>query len=228
MPASAQPAITQSPVEPGMAISTSAVAATEVPRSTVSASTTSADPPAGVDPRRQVPPQAAPTPESTAPAAQPARPADAGRSAGLTDIAAVVATLPEDEARTTREPSASRPAPSTAPARSAPRTSPPAARPAASRARPAHPSRHWVQIAGGANAAALPRELARLRGQAPELANRNAWVTPASATNRLLVGPFASPAAAQEFVNGLARRSISAFVWTSPAGQEIARLQPGR
>jgi cell division septation protein DedD len=94
--------------------------------------------------------------------------------------------------------------------------------------RPANPSRHWVQIAGGANAAALPRELARLRGQAPELANRNAWVTPANATNRLLVGPFASLGEAQAFVNLLAARNVSAFAWTSTAGQEIARLQPGR
>jgi hypothetical protein len=74
----------------------------------------------------------------------------------------------------------------------------------------------------------LPRELARLRTLAPELADRNAWVTPANSTNRLLVGPFAGPAEAQEFVNVLARRSITAFVWTSETGQEIARLQPGR
>jgi hypothetical protein len=49
-----------------------------------------------------------------------------------------------------------------------------------------------------------------------------------NATNRLLVGPFPSVAEAQAFVNKLGRRNISAFAWTSPAGQEIARLQSGR
>ena len=85
-----------------------------------------------------------------------------------------------------------------------------------------------MQIAGGANAAALPRELARLRGQAPELADRNAWGAPANATNRLLVGPFASAAEARAFVNTLARRNVTSFAWTSSAGQEIARLRSGR
>ena len=160
-------------------------------------------------------------PETTAPAPQPTRPAG-----GLSDIAALVADLPEEE----------RPAPAVqgrgtnppAPARTAAATAAPRTQSAPARTRSAHPSRHWVQIAGGANAAALPRELARLRSQAPELANRNAWVTPLNATNRLLVGPFASVAEAQAFVNQLAQRNISAFAWTSEAGQEIARLQAGR
>ncbi|HWT12490.1 MAG TPA: SPOR domain-containing protein, partial [Allosphingosinicella sp.] len=95
-------------------------------------------------------------------------------------------------------------------------------------AQPSHPSRHWVQIAGGANRAGLPREFARLRAQAPELAGRAAWTTPLNATNRLLVGPFPSSREAQEFVNRLAQREVAAFAWTSPAGQEIERLQTGR
>ena len=32
----------------------------------------------------------------------------------------------------------------------------------------------------------------------------------------------------QAFVNQLAQRNITAFAWTSEAGQEIARLQAGR
>ncbi len=162
------------------------------------------------------PPTAATT---SAPASQSA----ANRSVGLSDIAALVATLPEDEARAAR-----RATPPPAAARTADRSTPRTSPPAPARARPAHPSRHWVQVAGGANAAALPGELARLRAQAPELVSRNAWVTPANATNRLLVGPFASAAEAQQFVNTLARRNVSAFAWTSEAGQEIARLQSGR
>jgi len=83
-----------------------------------------------------------------------------------------------------------------------------------------------VQIAGGANRAALPREFARLRTLAPQqLGRRDAYTAAARATNRLLVGPFASDRAAQEFVNQLAGHNVSAFAWTSDAGQEIERLQ---
>jgi hypothetical protein len=90
----------------------------------------------------------------------------------------------------------------------------------------AHPARHWVQIAGAANRAGLPSELARLRGLAPDqLGHRPAFTTPLRFTNRLLVGPFDSEAEAQELVNQLARRNVAAFAWTSPAGQEIERLQ---
>lgn len=163
---------------------------------------------------------------------QPAPPPATEQPVGLSDIAALVAALPADERA---NPSTNAPStPARVPARTAARESRPAPRtatppPARPRtAQPAHPSRHWVQIAGGANAAALPAELARLRARAPELSRRNAWVTPANATNRLLVGPFASPAEAQEFVNTLATREVPSFAWTSPAGQEISRLQAGR
>ena len=56
-------------------------------------------------------------------------------------------------------------------------------------------------------------------------AGATAYTTTARATNRLLVGPFASNRAAQEFVNQLAGRNVTAFAWTSAAGQEIERLQ---
>lgn len=122
----------------------------------------------------------------------------------LADIAEVVNALPPELAS---PPSAAREAPPRA-------------------AQSAHPSRHWVQIAGAANRAGLPSELARLRGLAPDqLGRRAAYTTPLRFTNRLLVGPFDSNADAQEFVNQLARRNVAAFTWTSPAGQEIERLQ---
>ena len=83
-----------------------------------------------------------------------------------------------------------------------------------------------MQIAGGANRAALPREFTRLRTLAPQqLGRRDAYTATARATNRLLVGPFASDRAAQEFVNQLAGHNVAAFAWTSDAGQEIERLQ---
>jgi Flp pilus assembly protein TadD len=92
-------------------------------------------------------------------------------------------------------------------------------------AAPKEPSRHWVQIAGGANEAAMNREFSRIKAKAPKLlASRTAWTTPLRATNRLLVGPFKSNTEAQEFVNELAKLDLPAFSWTSPAGQEIVKL----
>jgi hypothetical protein len=90
---------------------------------------------------------------------------------------------------------------------------------------PREPSRHWVQIAGGANRSTLPREFARLKARAPrQLATRAAWTTAANLTNRLLVGPFASAREAQSFVNELAKADVAAFAWTSEAGQKVERL----
>ncbi|HYN45950.1 MAG TPA: SPOR domain-containing protein [Allosphingosinicella sp.] len=142
--------------------------------------------------------------------AEPSRPR-------LDSIAEIVASLPADEAsqppprpeaRTAARPASQRPA-----ARPRPAT-------------PPNPSRHWVQIAGGANRAGLPATFARLRTQAPALlGGRTPYTTPLNATNRLLVGPFDSDRAAQAFVNQLADKDIAAFAWTSPAGQEIDRLR---
>jgi len=95
----------------------------------------------------------------------------------------------------------------------------------AKKAEPKEPARHWVQIAGGANVAAMNREFLRLKGKAPKLlSSRTPWTTPLRATNRLLVGPFKSSAEAQDFVNELAKLDLPAFSWTSPAGQEIVKL----
>ncbi len=95
-------------------------------------------------------------------------------------------------------------------------------------AKPKETSRHWVQIAGGANEAAMTREFLRLKAKAPKLLSaRTAWTTPLRATNRLLVGPFKTSAEAQEFVNELAKLDLPAFSWTSPAGQEIVKLAAG-
>ena len=86
-------------------------------------------------------------------------------------------------------------------------------------------SRIWVQVAGGADEKAFPAEWRRLRAKAPELlTTQAAWSTPLKATNRLLVGPFETQRAAQDFVNKLAPKGITAFAWTSPDGQTIAKL----
>lgn len=89
----------------------------------------------------------------------------------------------------------------------------------------AEPARHWVQVAGGADVKALPRTWKQLVADAPaEFRGKQAWTTPLRFTNRLLAGPFKTPAAAQEFVNAIRKKGVTAFVWTSEAGQKIAKL----
>lgn len=130
----------------------------------------------------------------------------------LADLSATLADIEEPE--------------SPAPARAKPAAKPPA--PTAKKPRavpPAEPSRVWVQVAGGAAKAALPREYARLKAKAPKLfGTRAAWTAPLNATNRLLVGPFASAREAQAFVNQLKAEDVSGFAWTSAAGQKIEKL----
>ena len=142
---------------------------------------------------------------------------------GLGDLVPVLEGLPDPETPAPPAPARAEPRPPRAvEPRPAPRREAAARRPPP----PAHPSRHWVQVAGGANRAALPATFARLRERAPALlASRAPYTTPLNQTNRLLVGPFDSSRAAQAFVNQLAERDIAAFAWTSPAGQEIDRLR---
>jgi tetratricopeptide (TPR) repeat protein len=189
------------------------------------------DPPQPVpepQPQPEIQPPPAPQPQavpvetatagfSLAPQGEQQAPPASALASRLADLAAVVASLPTDEERR-------------APARrTAIADARPAATPRATRSRPAqpaNPSRHWVQVAGGANRTALPATFTRLRALAPALlGSRTAYTTPLNATNRLLVGPFDSDREAQAFVNQLGGKSVAAFAWTSPAGQEIERLR---
>ncbi|WP_145960885.1 tetratricopeptide repeat protein [Sphingosinithalassobacter portus] len=132
-----------------------------------------------------------------------------------------VAPMPgQTPASATAEPDPA-PAQNVAPAPAATNRTTPRSDPAA-----AEPARHWVQVAGGSDASALPFTWRRLAEQAPDLfKGKQAWTTPLRFTNRLLTGPFDSSSAAQEFVNALAAEGIDAFAWTSEAGQQIRRLE---
>ncbi|HYW14569.1 MAG TPA: SPOR domain-containing protein [Allosphingosinicella sp.] len=131
----------------------------------------------------------------------------------LADLSATLAEIAEPKPART---SAPKPKPAAKPATA------PAKKP---KAEPAEASRLWVQVAGGAAKAALPREFARLKAKAPKLLGaRSAWTAPLNATNRLLVGPFASAREAQAFVNQLKSEDLSGFAWTSPAGQKVEKL----
>lgn len=87
------------------------------------------------------------------------------------------------------------------------------------------PARVWVQVAGGANQAALEKAWNALRTKAPDLfRNRQGWSTPLRATNRVVTGPFKSEEEAQAFVNQMAKAGLSGFVFTSTKGQQVTRL----
>ena len=114
------------------------------------------------------------------------------------------------------------------PAKPKPKPAPQAREKPAEPAKPAppkNPARTWVQVAGGANAKALPTEYKRLAKIAPEaFKGKQGWTAPLGRTNRVLAGPFDSAGAAQDFVNLLAKSDISAFVWTSDEGEDVAKL----
>jgi Flp pilus assembly protein TadD len=89
------------------------------------------------------------------------------------------------------------------------------------------PPRVWVQVAGGANVATLPRAWKAIVAQAPAaFKGKSGWSTPLRATNRVLTGPFKTADDAQDFVNALAKAGVSGFVFTSEAGQKVTRLAP--
>jgi Flp pilus assembly protein TadD len=169
---------------------------------------------------RQPEPEPGPQPAETLiaavePSAPPPQSESVPTGSRLADLSAAIADIDEP-----------RPAPAAASAAKAKPPAKPAAAPAKkAKAEPAEPSRVWVQIAGGADKGALPREFARLKAKAPKLLGaRGAWTAPLNASNRLLVGPFASAREAQAFVNQLKTEDLSGFAWTSPAGQKVEKL----
>lgn len=135
---------------------------------------------------------------------------------------ATPARAPVVAAKSEPAPPTPAPTPRASPAAKAKAVAPAKAKPDPAKAEPV---RHWVQVAGGANVNALPREWARLIDKAPaEFRGQQAWTTPLRFTNRLLVGPFKTSAEAQRFVNMIGAKGLSAFAWTSEAGQKIAKL----
>jgi cell division protein FtsN len=89
---------------------------------------------------------------------------------------------------------------------------------------PKHPARVWVQVAGGANAGALPKEWTAVTAKAPELKAKGPWTAKNRATNRLLAGPFKSAAEAQAAVAKLRKAGIGAFQWSSNDGEAVSKL----
>jgi hypothetical protein len=116
---------------------------------------------------------------------------------------------PEPAATTTRKGSKAAPAKDAKPAK----------------ATPSHPSRIWVQIGVGRDKGALAFDWRKAtRESAALVKGKKAWTTPWGQTNRLLIGPFESQAAAQAFLKEWRKKDADAFAWTSPAGQAIDAL----
>ena len=89
----------------------------------------------------------------------------------------------------------------------------------------ANPERIWVQVAGGASERDLPKAYAAVKAKAPGVfGSRSGWTTPLRATNRVLAGPFKTDAEARKFVNDLKKEGVSAFTFTSDAGQPVKKL----
>lgn len=89
---------------------------------------------------------------------------------------------------------------------------------------PQHPARIWVQVAGGANASALPKEWARLTDQAAEIKGKGPWTAKNRATNRLLAGPYKNTDEAQGVVSRLRKAGIGAFQWSSNEGEAVEKI----
>ena len=90
---------------------------------------------------------------------------------------------------------------------------------------PSHPSRIWVQLGVGRDKGALGFDWRKLgKAQADLFKGRKPWTTPWGQTNRLLVGPFETQAAASAFLKEARKKDGDAFVWTSPAGQAVDAL----
>ncbi len=103
---------------------------------------------------------------------------------------------------------------------------PPRERPVpAEPAPPAHPARHWVQVATGQDTAAFRFDWRRIvRNAEGLLDDADAFTARWGQTNRLLTGPFDSARAAQEFVSALAGAGVDSFRFSSEEGEQIQSL----
>ncbi len=93
------------------------------------------------------------------------------------------------------------------------------------RARKSDPERHWVQIASGAYKPDLDKEWAAQKARHGKvLAGKTPWTAPYKSTNRLLIGPFPSKSAAQDYVNDARAAGLSSFPVTTSAGTNVERV----
>jgi tetratricopeptide (TPR) repeat protein len=92
------------------------------------------------------------------------------------------------------------------------------------KAEPKNPARIWVQVAGGANEDALPKEWTRIVAKNGTLKGKGPWTARNRATNRLLAGPYKDEDEAQAVVAKLRKAGIGAFRWNSDAGEAVEKI----
>ena len=106
-------------------------------------------------------------------------------------------------------------------------TAPPVAATPISASQLAARPRIWVQVSSLADASRLNVEWRRVRGAAGEaLVGQLPYVQRAGATNRLLVGPYATEAAARQAVARLKARRVDSLINRTPAGANLVPLTP--
>ena len=88
-----------------------------------------------------------------------------------------------------------------------------------------NPARIWVQVATGRNDSGLALTLRRIRSDnEAALKGLSGWSAPYKATNRILVGPMKSAAAARELVGKLGKNGVSAMTFNSDPGEEVEKI----
>lgn len=87
-----------------------------------------------------------------------------------------------------------------------------------------NPARYWVQIGVGRNKGALAFTLRRMQKDHSVLAKKDGWSASWGATNRLVVGPFATLARAKDVEAEMKKGGSDAFVWRSDAGEELEKV----
>ena len=90
---------------------------------------------------------------------------------------------------------------------------------------PSNPARHWVQVATGRDRSALAFDWRRIaRGAEGALDGKGPFVASWGQANRLLAGPYDSPADAREAVNRLKALGIDSFTFASNDGEVVEAL----
>lgn len=85
--------------------------------------------------------------------------------------------------------------------------------------------RLWVQLSSVADAAALRGEWQRIRSSAGDLVDgQPAYLQRTGTTNRLLIGPFATDAAARAMIGRLKAKRVDAVLNRTPARADLAPL----
>src|SRR5690606_6403339 len=91
---------------------------------------------------------------------------------------------------------------------------------------PPHPRRFWVQVATGRDVGALAWDWRRIKREGGDLLSaRDAFTARWGETNRLLAGPYASAAAAQQAVTDLKAKGLDSFAFTSAEGEAVSPLR---